>query len=239
MRGEKCWLFFLCEIHFLKIGKIHIWLNFFKSSCLKFFKLEPFWGKNPLWCQSGYSCLSRPGLGSTDWDHSLWWLHFSPPAKQANDSAKQEVLAGSKKEKKKQEFLWDVVNIVLNTMSAFLDNYSCNKVFRSHRVEMATMALLPVPSACWAQHFLPGPAQLRKPCFFFLSLPLRVNRSQAQFQCSVRGSLSLSPCRLETSWLGPSGCVIPCSRRMLTWLTITASFCTFILLRALKRFISL
>lgn len=92
--GGKVLASFPCEIHFLKIGKIHIWLNFFKSSCLKKLELEPFWGKNPLWCQSGDSCLSRPGLGSTDWDHSLWWLHFSPPAK-------QEVLAGSKKTKKK------------------------------------------------------------------------------------------------------------------------------------------
>lgn len=64
--------------------------------------------------------------------------------------------------------------------------------------------------------------------------PLYVN---AQFQCIVWVALSLS--RLETSWLGPSGSVIPCSRTMSTWLTITASLCTFILLRALKRFISL
>lgn len=76
--GEKVLAFFPYEIHFLKIGKIHIQAQ---SLCLKKLKLEPFWGKNPLWCQSGYSCLSRPGLGSTDWDHSLWWLHFSPPVK--------------------------------------------------------------------------------------------------------------------------------------------------------------
>lgn len=71
--GEKVLAFFPCEIHFLKIGKIH---RQAQSLCLKKLKLEPFWG-----CQSGYSCLSRPGLGSTDWDHSLWWLHFSPPVK--------------------------------------------------------------------------------------------------------------------------------------------------------------
>lgn len=113
--GGKVLASFPCEIHFLKIGKIHIWHNFFKSSCLKKLELEPFWGKNPLWFQ-----WVQLSLQARSWLHRLRPLPvvtalFSP-CKTGSFSWKQ------KTKNKKQEFLWDVVNIVLNTTSAFLDN---------------------------------------------------------------------------------------------------------------------